>query len=173
MTNGAAITGRASGDLSGRTLLIRADGNSVLGAGHLVRCFALAEEWSAQGGVVRLLATDSSPVLLEPWRGSMDVVTKVSERVPPSDWTVIDAPHVPLDGALGPLDRTLVVDDGGIRTEYPAALFLNQNLHARAAFYGANAPEAMLLGPTYAMLRRSFLAHLTNPRDVRDVAGCH
>ena len=44
-------------------LLVRADASAGMGAGHVIRCLALAEEWIASGGQVDFASVDLPPRL--------------------------------------------------------------------------------------------------------------
>jgi hypothetical protein len=53
---------------NGRFLLIRADGGSDIGLGHLFRTLALAEAWAAKGGKLRLVSGSCPPSLAARFR---------------------------------------------------------------------------------------------------------
>jgi UDP-2,4-diacetamido-2,4,6-trideoxy-beta-L-altropyranose hydrolase len=158
-------------------LLIRADANSVIGTGHVMRCLALAQAWQDVGGTVtfacarltdslsrRLTAEGCAVETLTPsaqgtW-DDLNATRALAESIGPR-WLVLDG------YAFGPTFqlalrevkwRLMVIDDDGRRTDYYADVLLNQNAGAAAALYGRHTHTArLLLGSRYAMLRREFL----------------
>jgi UDP-2,4-diacetamido-2,4,6-trideoxy-beta-L-altropyranose hydrolase len=157
--------------------LIRADASARIGIGHVVRCFALAEELIARGEEVTLAAAS----LPEPLRETLLAAGARVERVDalpgsPEDGArttefaeAMNAHWIVLDGyQFGPSFqsalrlgscRLLVVDDAGHAAIPEADVVLNQNAYAESGMYlDLAAATRLLLGTRYALLRRQFTA---------------
>lgn len=152
-------------------LLIRAHGGAHAGAGHFMRCLALAEAWLDQGGAVtfatgpglgslqsRLSGGGMDVVLLDSDPGSAEDAAATRRVAADSgaaavvlDGYVFDEEYV---GALEEIVPTMIVDDDGRWSRYPVQWVLNQNLHATPSMYEGKAGAArLLLGPAYALIR--------------------
>jgi UDP-2,4-diacetamido-2,4,6-trideoxy-beta-L-altropyranose hydrolase len=149
-------------------IVIRADAGPESGLGHVMRCLALAERYAADGGGVTFAAHGVPE----------DVAARMAangiELVPaPSDAAGLAqlarerrAAWVVLDGyAFGPGYESrvvasgipvLVVDDDGLLGGEGAALVLNQGPGAHAGLYPGRAPDTLLLGPPFRLLRPEF-----------------
>jgi UDP-2,4-diacetamido-2,4,6-trideoxy-beta-L-altropyranose hydrolase len=153
-------------------LLIRADAGAGVGAGHLMRCLALAEAWIEKGGAAVVAVPTDIPDGLAARVASIGAAV---ERVPagPDDagWLIrrsnaLSARWIVIDGYrfgasyLAAVSEAgvpvLVLDDDARHPAYPAQLILNQNLHARAEDYRGKFNETLLLGPSYALIRSEF-----------------
>jgi UDP-2,4-diacetamido-2,4,6-trideoxy-beta-L-altropyranose hydrolase len=163
------------------TLLIRADANSVIGTGHIMRCLALAQAWQDAGGTVAFACTELPTGLLQRLRTDESCTVHTIEAAPGSDrdieqtrqlaesiapkWLVLDGYSFAPAFQLGLRDvkwRLLFVDDDGRHESYHADVVLNQNAGAAAVLYGRRTHTAkLLLGCRYAMLRREFLSAKT------------
>lgn len=139
-------------------LLIRCDASPQLGAGHAMRCMALAEYAEAAMFVMR------SGHELVASRGfstqAIDAGPNLTQSVASAwrpDWIVVD-----VDAAEGvvvrasPIAPVLRLDDGGFVDPTAAKLVLNPNVGVTDADYPRVAPDRLLLGPSYALLRRPF-----------------
>ena len=157
-------------------LLIRADASAALGAGHLMRCWALAEVWQHAGGRVCFLVAECPAALREHLRragfalhsvsaptGSLADAHEVHQCAlsEAADWIVVDGYQFAADYQLAlkqAVHRVLCVDDYGHAARYAADLILNQNLGAKASLYAGRASNSrLLLGSDYVLLRRQFL----------------
>ncbi|MCB9727163.1 MAG: hypothetical protein H6746_01635 [Deltaproteobacteria bacterium] len=156
-------------------LLIRADAGPAIGAGHVMRCLALAEAWQrAQAGPVTLAAVDLPPALGQrlreagwSWRRCLGPAGGAADLRATSELACSSADACVIDGyvfdrgfqhALRQLATTLVVDDGHRVDGFDCDLLLDQNLGASEAWYAPLAPDAeRLLGTRYALLRHEFL----------------
>lgn len=164
-------------------LLIRADGGAGLGAGHVMRCLALAQAWQQGGGRACFVQAATSPALLGRLRdagcasvsigvepgGAADAAQTIRHaQAAGAAWVVGDSYH--FDAAWQRQVRAaglrlLLLDDYGHASHYHADLVLNPNLAADAARYARReAHTRLLLGTRYALLRREFV---TAPRPVR------
>jgi len=168
-------------------LLIRADADSQRGAGHVMRCLALAQAWQDQMGdvvyvcaalpeslearlktsgidVVRIAETSGSS-------GDLQATLQQIAQLRPA-WVVLDG--YGFDAAYQrsiaqQCPNLLWMDDYGQVDHYTAAIVLNQNLDASPDLYeGRLSPHTRVLaGSDYAMLRREFL---DTPRPQRPIA---
>jgi UDP-2,4-diacetamido-2,4,6-trideoxy-beta-L-altropyranose hydrolase len=156
-------------------LLIRADGDTTMGTGHVMRCIALAQAWRETGGEVSFALAQHTPALLTRLADE-GFSTHTLETAPgsPADaaWTIeltqqtgamwlaadgyfFDATYQQTIKAAGlPL---LLVDDYGHADHYCADIVLNQNISASEEPYSSREPHTrLLLGTRYALLRREF-----------------
>lgn len=155
-----------------RALLIRGDAGPEVGAGHVMRCLALGQAWRDTGGAAALVsaglpaaiasrfAADGiavRPLAAMPGSDADAEATVEAARAIGARWIVSDSYR--FDDAYERALRAhghqlLAIDDDGTSPHATATRVLNQNLHARAEWYGAAQPP--LIGPRYALLRREF-----------------
>jgi UDP-2,4-diacetamido-2,4,6-trideoxy-beta-L-altropyranose hydrolase len=173
-----------------RVLLVRADADSKIGAGHVMRTLALAEAWQCEGGqavfaaaglpsaVERRLSTEgieTVPLLVR--RGTPEDARAVAELAQTRDahWVIVDGYHFDADyqrilkgAGLG----VLVMDDGGHLSHYCADFVLSQNPQADPTMYhSCEAETELLLGTRFTLLRREFWKWRRWQRSVPDVAA--
>jgi UDP-2,4-diacetamido-2,4,6-trideoxy-beta-L-altropyranose hydrolase len=156
-------------------ILLRADANTRMGTGHLMRSIALAQALRAAGGEPHFLSASLSPALadrlseeefdsieLAAEPGSMEdacEVVAIAGRIGAS-WIVIDGYHFSGDyqrALKGSGFLLLAIDDHAHAGSYRADIVLNQNLHAVPSLYASSDRSTkLLLGTRYALLREEF-----------------
>jgi UDP-2,4-diacetamido-2,4,6-trideoxy-beta-L-altropyranose hydrolase len=166
-------------------LYIRADTTAHMGAGHIMRCIALAQAWSNRGGVVTFISHCKNKSILQriqkegfnhtfiehPWPNPQDLAQTI-KIVAPNDnntfnnlhddivWFVIDGYHFTKEYHLAIQKngcKLLLIDDYQHLNYYSADLILNQNIGANRYYYTGIDRKKQLLGPNYIMLRREFI----------------
>lgn len=157
-------------------LVVRADADGTVGAGHVMRCLALACQWREQGGEVLFIGRVTAAPLREliaaagcrfhplpavhPDPSDMEAVTaKLKEGGRPG-WVVMDGYH--FDAACHDAVRAcgwplLVVDDFAHLPGYRPDILLNPNAYAQELRYTSAFGVIRLLGSRYAPLRQEFL----------------
>ena len=165
------------------TLCIRADADSRMGIGHVMRCIALAQAWQDAGGVVSFVTTTDSTALLDrlalegiqvtPLQaapGSSEDASELAHHASSNNatWVVLDGYH------FGPEYRAvikktdlklIVIDDLADSDLSQADAILNQNHYATAELYKGLASKTarLLVGVRYTLLRREFREHRKLP----------
>ena len=169
-----------------KTLVIRADADRRIGTGHVMRCLALAQEWTSRGGKVRFVTRCTHPPLLERIAQAPAEIVPLPKTAldPLSDarltiacchaagagWAVIDGYQfdAKYHATLRQADvRVLVVDDYCHLPQYEADILLNPNLGAERLSYLRTGRTRYLLGTPYAMLRTEFVRRSTWQRTPR------
>lgn len=172
------------------TLLIRADAGPEIGAGHVMRCLALAQAWQDRGGRVVFAMAESTPGIrarlndenceiahLHAVIGdSQDAAATVSTaREHNAAWIVLDGyafdsryqAHV-----KNTRNHILYVDDLAACDRYHADIVLNPNLSGSESSYVDRAERApLLVGTRYSLLRREFRRWANWTRTIPPVAG--
>ena len=154
-------------DLSGQTLIIRADANSKIGAGHVMRCLALAQAWQERGGDVVFAGQVAGKNLAERIKKNgcklqdVGIMEKIDAcfAEQKTTWVALDGYHFSLHYQKefrGRGIKLLVIDDYAHLDEYDADLLLNQNIGAEMLSYKISPSTCCLFGPGYAMLRQEF-----------------
>lgn len=157
-----------------------------MGAGHLVRCLALAQAWRDRGGAPAVLATACDNERLLQWYRDegCEVVRIQGDAGGEADWRrtaeAISGRHVSwfaLDGYHFTASyrrrvkehryRLLLIDDLARPDDCHADLIVNQNIYASSACYPPG-PFAALLGTRYCLLRREFRS---GTQAARHIAG--
>jgi len=169
-------------------LILRADANSRIGTGHLMRCLALAQSWRANGGEATFVTNCESVALRErlkiegfvvveienpytreaDWLRAREISQNFSQA-----WCVVDGYHFDakfhgLIRASG--GRVLVVDDTAHLPFYDADTILNQNINAAELQYNCPPDTRLMLGTKYALLRSEFFAWQDWKRETPEVA---
>lgn len=170
---------QASNQSSAPRLVIRADANSRIGTGHLMRCIALGQAWADAGGEVVFITRCETAELLQRLRDENfevielkspdEFLSRLSSDLCPltSDlWFVLDGYPFTLEDqravrATG--CKLLVIDDCNHLPQYECDVLLNQNINAAELNYHINPEAKLLLGPRYCLLRREFFQTLEKP----------
>lgn len=166
-------------------LLIRADSSVSMGTGHVMRCLALAQGWTARGGDVTFLGRYESPALPAHLEAAGMRVRRVREEGDPraaadvlrelagggqKPWMVLDGYQFDAEYQRAIRESgwpLLVVDDGGELPWYHASVILNQNLEAESRRYPCGPETRLLLGTRFALLRAEFRSRARRRRRVR------
>jgi UDP-2,4-diacetamido-2,4,6-trideoxy-beta-L-altropyranose hydrolase len=170
-------------------LLVRADATVTSGTGHVMRCLALAQAWRDEGGDALFLMADAMPAMEERLRNEGFKVAEAAIRVGSAadaqataqlahqhgaSWVVVDGYEFGAEYQASLKShglKVLFIDDNGHVGHYSADLVLNQNAHAREAFYPSrDTSTRLLLGPRFAMLRREFVSWRGWSREIPPVA---
>ena len=154
-------------------ILIRADANEHIGAGHVTRCLSVARALRARGAEVRFVTADHRADRLIEGQGFSALCLH-------TDWRDKDGETETLLRAIAPLSPSLVLADSytvtpryfaALRRAAPAAylddlcrddcaadIIINYNIYARESDYAAakKAGARLLLTPRYAPLREEF-----------------
>ena len=176
-------------------LYIRADANSTIGTGHIMRCIALAQAWQDQGGEVTFISHCGSEALWEriskegfqfiavksphPHPDDLSITLEYLKRPSPftlhpsPTWLVLDGYHFTPEYQKAIRDaggRLMVIDDMNHLSYYHADILLNQNIHAPDLKYKCDTDTTLLLGTRYVLLRREFLKYWDFNRQIPDRA---
>ncbi|MFC1590914.1 UDP-2,4-diacetamido-2,4,6-trideoxy-beta-L-altropyranose hydrolase [Thermodesulfobacteriota bacterium] len=160
-------------------LYIRADADAAIGAGHVMRCLALAQAWQDQGGGVTFISRCENEGLRQRLRDESFALSMLERVYPdpddlertlaclrqegspgPDDWFVLDGYHFTAEyqraiHASGV--KLLVMDDMNNLPAYSCDVILNHNSHAHRLTYACDAGTVVLRGTEYVFLRREFL----------------
>lgn len=165
-------------------LLIRADAGPTIGAGHVMRGLALAQQWRFEGGRVTFACSELPEVFRDRLESEgCEVVVFDAEAGSPNDAAAtLNLAHdldavVVADGyrfsadyqraVYGKARTLLVLDDYGQIGSYWADVILDQNLGTSEDIYVDRPPNCrLLLGPEYVMLRREFLDAVQNRGEI-------
>ncbi len=154
-----------------------------------MRCLALAQAWWDAGGHAIFAMAEATPAVEERLRNEGFEVVRPAIRVGSAadaqetaklaekhgaSWVVVDGYEFGAEYQASLKRRglkVLFIDDNGNAGHYSADLVLNQNAHAREAFYPSrDASTCLLLGPRFAMLRREFRSWREWKREIPAVA---
>jgi UDP-2,4-diacetamido-2,4,6-trideoxy-beta-L-altropyranose hydrolase len=164
-----------------RNIFIRADSTAQIGAGHLMRCLALAQAWQDEGGEATFISHCESDQIKQrildegfdfvpiekPYPNPKDLsvtlklLSAISYQLSTANlWFVIDGYHFDAAYQKQIKDegyRLLWIGDYGQADHYYADLVLNQNISADESLYIHREPYTrLLLGTRYVLLRREF-----------------
>ncbi|MGQ9874540.1 MAG: UDP-2,4-diacetamido-2,4,6-trideoxy-beta-L-altropyranose hydrolase [Chloroflexus sp.] len=170
-------------------ILIRADGSTEIGTGHLMRCLALAQAWQDCGGTVifvsamlpslmesRLQQEGFNVIRINAYPGSSDDTyqTIAIARQIHVNWIIIDGYQFNAEYQRKIKDiglNVLCVDDHAHAEHYYADIVLNQNLYAQENLYQSREQYTrLLLGTRYVLLRREFRKWRHWKRDIPEIA---
>ncbi len=153
---------------------IRADANSEIGTGHVMRCLTVAKEMQKSGNEVCFILADEFPVkMLSDNKMSYKVLhtkyDRMEEELPLlCQWMEQDGPQLLLVDSyfvtkeyfeqIGRYTKVAYMDDFG-HTEYPVDVLINYNIYGDKLPYRGNMTKEsvqLLLGTEYAPLREEF-----------------
>ena len=170
-------------------LLIRADASLAIGAGHVMRCLALAQVWRRAGGEVTFLMASSTDFTTKRLDSEGFEILKVPASPGTRDdanqirnmalerratWIVIDGYHFSagyVASAKSAKWKILrVEDEPGAEFELADAI-LNQNVDAENSTYPEQTRSELLLGPRFALLRAEFAGAWQSGREIPATAS--
>ena len=151
---------------------IRADSNPVISGGHIMRCMAIAQTLTENGIKVCFLTADENPVTIldkecipyivlnSDWKDLMTDIDKVKELLIKDDnaLLLIDTYQITKE-YVEELSQYAKIAYLGSKLEYLGGLdlLINYSTDIDFGFYNSNYKNtSLLLGPTYAPLRKEF-----------------
>jgi UDP-2,4-diacetamido-2,4,6-trideoxy-beta-L-altropyranose hydrolase len=179
-------------------LSIRADASLEIGAGHVLRCMALAQAWRNAGGKAIFLMACSTPFVNERVRGDgFEILTIKATLGSTRDanrtsgyalesqtrWLIVDGYHfgksycssilpAQTNSNLYPPWRVMRIEDAPGYDSDVVDLILNQNVHAENLAYGELPQGAqLLLGPRFTLLRSEFADECGRVRRISPTAS--
>jgi len=176
-------------------LFIRADANTKIGTGHIMRCIALAQAWQDRGGDAIFLSNCESEVLHQRIVDEgFDFIYVEKSHPDPYDlgqtleivkqfkiqnskfktWLVLDGYHFTPDYQTAIREngyKLMVIDDMNHLQYYHANILLNQNINNASSLpYFCDRDTVKRLGCEYVLLRREFLKYKDWKRKIPDKA---
>ena len=166
-------------------VLFRVDADAKIGAGHLMRCLALAAALRDKGAEATFLSNVGSAALCEtllsgghlletcefqhPDPRDLACLEEMTKARPKFDWLVLDGYAFDPEyqaAARRMVGKLLVIDDMCQWPRYEGDAILNQNAGAERISYPAPTTTRRLLGREYALLRVEFLRapRMTRPK---------
>lgn len=167
-------------------LVLRVDGSSTVGGGHLSRCLSVAQAWRGLGGRAKFAAAETVPMMASRIRDAgFEIVSleaapgSAADAVRTAVIAASDAARaIVLDGydfdlayqaALRKSAQGTVLavyDDEDVANRFDCDILVNQNVYARAAHYAGRAGRARVLaGPRFTAIRREILDLAEQPVD--------
>jgi len=171
------------------SVVIRADASSKIGAGHLMRCLALAQAlrqcaWKPRFAIASDLPAVRHRIEQENLAASQipafpggirdaELTLKLADETG-ADWAVIDGYQFDASFQRRLKDtglRVLCIDDIASCTHYYADAVVNQNINAACLNYDSREPYTkLLMGTRYALLRDEYLRCRRGARTISDLA---
>ncbi|MBI5683050.1 MAG: UDP-2,4-diacetamido-2,4,6-trideoxy-beta-L-altropyranose hydrolase [Deltaproteobacteria bacterium] len=174
-------------------LYIRADADSKIGTGHVMRCIALAQGWQDRGGKVTFLSHCESEELQEritnegfeflflekmhphpsDLEQTLENLSSIIHHPSSNYWLVLDGYHFTSEYQKALRDagiRCLVIDDMNHLPHYHVDIILDQNIYATDMDYRCDEDTTLLLGTKYVLLRREFLKYRNFNRQIPESA---
>ena len=166
-------------------LLLRADGDSKIGIGHVMRCLAIAQAWVDSDGTATL-ASASLPnsvrqrfadnsveiISLETPRGSLEDANLTAHHAVEADRVVIDGYCFRRnfqERVRRASKRLLVIDDFCCIGDFCADIVLDANLGTSQELYSERPEDSiLLLGSRFAPIRREFTFGRRRDRQLND-----
>jgi UDP-2,4-diacetamido-2,4,6-trideoxy-beta-L-altropyranose hydrolase len=145
--------------MSGLHVAIRVDAGGAIGVGHAMRCATLGAALRAAGHRVTVATASLPDWVAVRFRDEGATIERAPK--PPVDVWVVDGYGLGAElSALAASGAVVVaVDDNHELPVADARLVVNQNLHATAELYpDVGSGTTLLLGPSYAMIRRDVTA---------------
>ncbi|HJJ41828.1 MAG TPA: UDP-2,4-diacetamido-2,4,6-trideoxy-beta-L-altropyranose hydrolase [Methanocorpusculum sp.] len=155
-------------------IAIRADGNSEIATGHIMRCLAIASALKEKGhDCIFITADEDSEKLLSNsgfkivnlhsiWNRLDSEISKITDAVTEYniDKLIVDTYYVTEEYLRAAEDKCRVyyIDDLNL-FRYPVSAVINYNVYARSIPYSevyADTDTKLFLGPAYAPLRSEF-----------------
>jgi UDP-2,4-diacetamido-2,4,6-trideoxy-beta-L-altropyranose hydrolase len=161
---------------------IRADGNSQIGLGHVVRCLAIAEMMYHQYPCYFLIKEPEEQVkkMISPFAKVIELpstmslheeTTVLDQYVTPADILVTDSyaldSHYQAE-AKKKVKKLVAVDDEA-RLHFYADIVINHASPAMAARYSKEAYTQVIAGPQYLIAREAFRKAATTERTVKEI----
>ncbi len=161
-------------------VVFRVDAAKSIGAGHLVRCFNLAQAISGRGAEIRFICRDSPDKIFDQIVGdkfevmvlpivpsqtisqlqdAQETIQAMNGKVP--DWLIVDSYVLDMtwESVLRPYAGKLMAVDDQANRKHDCDLLLDQNYSlAGSDRYAGWVPShcKMMLGPQYALLPEKF-----------------